>query len=275
MRPVPLSLMGIPCLMKAGIGNVRQMTTWLTPLRLAALALVLPAMLACQTQPGAPTDTATPPAANGEATQAPARAAETPASTPGATLPPTIAPTPPPPAGGTPTPAVAPTDPPTTESALSGFSWRKDGLTGYEPDALKALQYIEREHPAAAQVVLSYPWVADGITKNDWTALSSLQSISENNATLLPRLVAFPWLANGIGSIFELYAVGYLAQINLEDPSLATRLAGFQWFADTDQRGGNVRSLSHFANHRRRRLPGAAGCGLPLGRRWNNGCGTV
>ena len=44
------------------------MTTWLIPPRLTALALVLLAMLACETQPGAPTDTATPAAASGEAT---------------------------------------------------------------------------------------------------------------------------------------------------------------------------------------------------------------
>ena len=111
---------------------------------------------------------------------------------------------------------------------------------------MKALQHIEREHPAAAAVVLSYPWVADGITKNDWTALSSLQSISENNATLLQRLVAFPWLANGIGTIFEIYAIGYLAQINLADPSLATRLAGFQWIADNISEE-EMFALDHFS----------------------------
>ena len=199
---------------------------------IALVGLLAAAMLSCETETAAPADTATPSAVSREATPAPTRAAETPTPPPAATLPPAVTPTPPPPTSGTPTQAVAPADTPTTESALSGLSWLKDGLTGYEPDALKALQHIEREHPAAAEVVLSYPWVADGITKNDWTALSSLQSISENNSTLLQRFVAFPWLANGIDSIFEIYAIGYLAQINLADPSLATRLAGFQWIAD-------------------------------------------
>ena len=196
------------------------------------VGLLAAAMLACETQTAAPTDTATPAAAGGEATQAPAGAAETPASTPGATLPPAITPTPPSPTSGTPTPAAAPADTPAAESALSGLSWRKDGLTVYEPDALEALQHIQREHPAAAEVVLSYPWVADSITWVEWRTLSSLQSISENNAALLQRLVAFPWLANGIDSTFEELAVDYLVHINLEDPSLATRLAGFQWIAD-------------------------------------------
>ena len=85
----------------------------------------------------------------------------------------TPAPTPP---GGTPAPAPTLGHIPasTPVPPTPGFPWEKDGLTQEEGYALEALQGIESEYPAVAQVILGLPWLADSITSTERAALSHI-----------------------------------------------------------------------------------------------------
>lgn len=107
------------------------------------------------------------------------------------------APTPP-----VPVPTSAPTSSLGPSLALSDLPWRRDGLTGVEQRALRSLERIESEHPAAAQVVLSYPWIADSITDDEMQALAGLASMIGRDGgqySNIPQILTDTWwLTDGI-----------------------------------------------------------------------------
>ena len=207
------------------------------------ISLLAAAMLACETQPAAPSGTE-PPApggtatgapSGGEATQAPPSAAETPALSPtltstatptvvpAATPPraptaaptasPTAVPVPTPKPTAVPTPEARPTPPlvPTvspTEASGTGFPWEQDGLTDLEQKAVVSFQRLEDGNPAVAQVVQGFPWLADSITEDEELALVYLEIIARNtrSATGIPQTLAeAQWLTDGIASEDRLF----------------------------------------------------------------------
>ena len=205
------------------------------------IGLLAAAMLACETRTAAPSDTA-PPALGAtatdapsgvEATQAPPKAAETPAQSPTltstVTVVPAATPAPAPTAAPTPSPTAVPVPTPTptavptpearptpplvptvspTGASGTGFPWERDGLTDLERDVLVSFQKLEDRNPAVAQVVRGFPWLADSITEDELWALFYLEIIARTtrSATGIPQTLAeAQWLTDGIASEDRLF----------------------------------------------------------------------
>ena len=207
------------------------------------IGLLAAAMLACETQPAAPSGTE-PPALGATATDAPSgveatqalpTVAETPAQSP--TLTSTATPSVVPAATPAPAPTAAPTASPTavpvptptptavptpearptpslvttvspTGASGTGFPWERDGLTGLERDVLVSFQKLEDRNPAVAEVVRGFPWLADSITEDELWALFYLEIIARTtrSATDIPQTLAEArWLTDGIASEDRLF----------------------------------------------------------------------
>lgn len=147
-------------------------------------------------------------------------------------------------------------------SAVFGLPWLRGErlrLSADDYDVVRALESLEREHPATAQLVLGYPWVQDGVaswerdtliaypglehafldlpwvqdgvTLTERKAMDSLQSLQREHPAIAKVVLEYPWLDDGVDAdeSYAIESISYLAEI---DQSVAQSVLDSPWVAD-------------------------------------------